>query len=103
MSEEEKKLYNTLFPNDSNPNYINYAYFKGGCSRSLGLIKSKIKKSHITPIIVEDDVHEGSFFARVFEKDVDVFLSMIKPYKYIQIKIPKRYKSTIQNLFGDVH
>jgi hypothetical protein len=47
MSEEERKLYEVLFPNDNNPYYIDYSYFKGGSMRPLGILKSKIKKSNI--------------------------------------------------------
>lgn len=101
MSEEERKLYDVLFPNDNNPDYINYAYFKGVSMRSLGILKSKIRKSNIEPILVEDDVNEGSFFIKVLEKDVDTFLSMVNPRKYKQIKMPKMYISKIENLFGD--
>lgn len=101
MSEEEKKLYDALFPNDNNPNHINYAYFKGGTKRSLSILKSKIQNSPIGPVLSEDEKNEGAFFIRVFEKDVDTFLNMIKSSKYSQIKIPNRYIRQVRHLFGD--
>ena len=101
MSDEERKLYDILFPNDNNPYHINYAYFSGGSMRALSILKSRVNKSYIEPIIVEDEVKEGSFFARVLQKDVDLFLAMVKPLKYNQLKIPNRYMSKIKVLFGD--
>lgn len=55
MSEDERKLYEVLFPNDNNPNYINYAYFKGGSSRSLEKLRSKVMESNIDSIVVEEN------------------------------------------------
>lgn len=101
MSDEERKLYDILFPNDNNPYHINYAYFSGGSMRALSILKSRVNKSYIEPIIVEDEVNEGSFFARVLQKDVDLFLAMVEPLKYNQLKIPNRYMSKIKVLFGD--
>ncbi|WP_055668368.1 hypothetical protein [Desnuesiella massiliensis] len=101
MSDEERKLYDILFPNDNNHYHVNYAYFSGGSMRALSILKSKIKKSYIEPIIVEDEVNEGSFFARVLQKDVDLFLAMVEPLKYNQLKIPNRYMSKIKVLFED--
>jgi hypothetical protein len=51
MSEDEKKLYDVLFPYDNNPFYINYGYFTGGNLRTLSLLKAKIERSFIDPII----------------------------------------------------
>ncbi|KZL90361.1 hypothetical protein [Clostridium magnum] len=101
MSEEEKKLYDVLFPNDNNPYYINYAYFTGGSMRSLSILKSKIKNSYIEPILLEAEKDDGSFFIKVLQKDVDIFLNMIKPLKYNERKISKKYISKIKALFGD--
>lgn len=101
MSEEEKKLYDTLFPNDNNRYYINYGYFTDGTKRSLSILKSKIKNNYVDITLVEDEKDDGSFFIRVLQKDVDVFLSMIKPLKYSERKIPNRYISKIKVLFGD--
>lgn len=101
MSEEEKKLYNILFPNDNNPYHINYAYFTGATKRSLSILKSKIRNSFIEATLVEDEKEDGSFFIRILQKDVDIFLNMIKPLKYNERKIPNRYISEIKFLFGD--
>jgi hypothetical protein len=101
MSEEEKKLYDTLFPNDNNPYHINYAYFTGGTKRALSILKSKIRNSYIELILVEDEKDDGSFFIRILQKDVDIFLNIIKPLKYNERKIPNCYISEIKTLFGD--
>ncbi|NMM62246.1 hypothetical protein HBE96_06005 [Clostridium sp. P21] len=101
MSEDEKKLYNVLFPNDNNRYYINYAYFTGGTMRSLSILKSKIRNSYIDVNLLEGEKDDGSFFIRVLQKDVDIFLNMIKPLKYSERKIPKKYISKIKLLFGD--
>ena len=101
MSEEEKKLYDVLFPNDNNPYHINYAYFTGGTKRALSILKSKIRNSYIEPILADDEKNEGSFFIRVLQKDVYIFSEMIKPLKYNKRKIPNRYISEIKLLFGD--
>lgn len=100
MSEDEKKLYDALFPNDNNPYHINYAYFTGGTMRSLSILKSKIKNSYIELNLLENEKDDGSFFIRVLQKDVDIFLNM-KPLKYNERKIPKKYISKIKALFGD--
>lgn len=101
MSDEEKKLYDVLFPNDNNRNYINYAYYTGGTKRSLSILKSKIRNSYTDLILVEDEKEDGSFFLRVLQKDVDIFLNLLKSFKYKEKKIPKRYISEIKVLFGD--
>lgn len=101
MSEEESRLYDILFPNDNNPYHINYAYYTGGSKRYLSILKSKIRKSYIDPILVEAEKEDGSFFVRVLQKDVDIFLNIIRPLKYNEVKITNRYIGKIKALFGD--
>lgn len=101
MSEDEKKLYDAIFPYDNNPHHVNYGYFTGGNMRSLSILKSKIKKDYIELNLLEDEKDDGSFFIRVLQKDVDIFLNMIKPLKYSERKIPKKSISEIKALFGD--
>jgi hypothetical protein len=101
MSNEEKKLYDILFPYDNDPDHVNYAYYTGGSKRSLLMLKSKIEDSYIVPVLVEDEKDDGSFFIRILQKDVDIFLDMIKSSKYNEKKIPKRYIGDVRALFGD--
>lgn len=101
MNEDEKKLYDALFPNDNNPYYINYAYFTGGTMRSLSILKSKIRNSYIDAKLLESEKDDGSFFIRVLQKDIDIFLNLIRPLKYNERKIPKKYINKIKFVFGD--
>ncbi|MDP4091141.1 MAG: hypothetical protein Q8930_17995 [Bacillota bacterium] len=101
MSEDERKLYDVLFPNDNKPLHINYGYFTGGSLRSLSILKSRINKNCIDATIIEDDKEDGSFFVRVLQKDLDVFLSILKSQRYKERKIPRSCTKDIQAVFGD--
>jgi len=101
MSEEEMKLYEVLFPNDNDPFYINYGYFTGGNLRKLSILKSKINNICISPILIEDEVNEGSFFIRIEQKDVELFVNEIKSLKFKEKKIPQKCINEVRALFGD--
>lgn len=101
MSDEERELYEALFPYENDPFHIVYGYFSVGSLRTLAMLKAKIRNSFIDPIIIEDDVHEGSFFVKIQQKDVDTFLSIVRLFKYKEKKIPKKCINKIYALFGD--
>lgn len=69
--------------------------------RSLAILKSKIRNSYIELSLLEDEKDDGSFFVRILQKDADIFLNMIKPLKYSERKIPKKYITQIKTLFED--
>ena len=51
---KEELLYNILFPDDDNPNYINYGYFIGSSERSIFKLKANINESQLNPILICD-------------------------------------------------
>lgn len=101
ISEDEKKLYDVLFPIDNNPSHVNYGYFTGGSLRSFSILKARINKSYIDPVIIEDDKNDGSFFIRILQKDFDIFLGIVKTLKYKERRIPRACIESLQSLFGD--
>ncbi len=98
---EEELLYNVIFPEDDNPNYINYGYFVGRNKRSIYKLKAIINESQLNPILICDGNNENAFFAKVFQNEVDRFLKIINEFSFKQIKIDTQYISEIKCLFGE--
>jgi len=84
---EEQLLYNVIFPEDDDPNHINYGYFVGRSKKSVYKLKAIINESQLNPILICDGNKENAFFAKVFESEVDRFLEVIRELNFKQIKI----------------
>jgi len=98
---EEELLYNVIFPEDDNPNYINYGYFVGRSKRSIYKLKAIINESQLNPILICDGNNENAFFAKVYQNEVDRFLKIINEFTFKQIKIDTEYMSEIKSIFGE--
>ncbi|MBU3113998.1 hypothetical protein [Clostridium lacusfryxellense] len=98
---EEELLYNVIFPEDDDPNFINYGYFIGRNKRSIYKLKATINDSQLNPIIICDGNKENAFFAKVFQNEVDRFLKIINEFSFKQIKIDTQYMNEIKYLFGE--
>lgn len=97
--EDEELLYNTIFPDDDNPNYFNYGYFIGSSKRSIFKLKTFINESQINPILICDGNKENAVYAKVFESEVDGFLKIIKELNFRQIKVNSRYMDEVKYMF----
>jgi hypothetical protein len=64
MKEEQKSkeqlLYNAIFPEDQDPNYINYGYFIGRNKTSLYKLKATLNESDLNPILICDGNNENT-------------------------------------------
>jgi len=98
---EEELLYNIIFPEDSDPNYLNYGYFVGKSKRSVYKFKTAINDSQLNPIIICDGNKENAFFAKVFQSEVDRFLKIVNEFNFKQIRIKKNYLNEIKRMFGE--
>lgn len=96
---KEELLYNILFPDDDNPNYINYGYFIGSSKRSIFKLKANINESQLNPILICDGNKENAVYAKVFESEVDGFLKIIKDLNFEQIKVNRRYMDKVKYMF----
>ena len=64
---EEELLYNVIFPEDADPNYINYGYFIGRNKRSIYKLKAIINESQLNPILICDGNKENAFLLKFFK------------------------------------
>ena len=99
---EEELLYNIIFPEDSNPNSLNYGYFIGKSKRSIYKLKAIINETQLNPVLICDGNKENAFFAKVFQSEVDEFLKIVNEFKFKQITIKSHYLNEIKRMFGDV-
>ena len=98
---EEELLYNIIFPNDDDPNYINYGYFIGKSKRSVYKFKAVINESQLNPVLIRDGNKENAFFAKVFQGEVDRFLKIVKDFNFKQVTIKSHYMNGIKRMFGE--
>jgi len=97
--EEEELLYNIIFPEEDDPNYINYGYFIGKSKRSIYKLKAAINESQLNTILICDGNKENAFFAKVFKSEVDRFLKIVNEFNFKQIKINSRYMNEVKYMF----
>jgi len=98
---EEELLYNVIFPEDDDPNHINYGYFIGRSKKSVDKLKAIIKESQLNPILICDGNKENTFFAKVFESEVDRFLKMVCDLNFKQIKINSCHMNEVKYMFEE--
>lgn len=98
---EEQLLYNVIFPEDDDPNYINYGYFIGRNKKNVFKLKAIINESQLNPIIICDGEKENAFFAKVFQSEVDGFLKIVSDLNFKQIKINNRHMDEVKNMFEE--
>lgn len=99
---EEEMLYNVIFPEDKDPNHINYGYFIGRSKKSVDKLKAIINESQLNPILICDDNKENAFFAKVFESEVDRFLKMVRDLNFKQIIINSCHMNEVKYMFEEV-
>ncbi|HEY8889466.1 MAG TPA: hypothetical protein VIM70_04380 [Clostridium sp.] len=98
---EEELLYNVIFPEDDDPNHINYGYFVGKSKKSVDKLKAIINESQLNPILICDGNKENTFFAKVFESEVDRFLKIVSDLKFKQIKINSCHMKEVKSMFEE--
>jgi len=86
---KEELLYSIIFPEDEDPNFINYGYFIGRNKRSVYKLKAIINEGELNPIIICDGNKENAFFAKVFKNEVDKFLKIVSEFNFKQVNIKK--------------
>lgn len=98
---EEELLYNAIFPEDNDPNHLNYGYFIGKSKKSVYKLKAVINEGQLNPIIICDGNRENAFFAKVYENEVDRFLKIVDELKFKQIKINNCHMSEVKYMFEE--
>ena len=98
---EEQLLYNAIFPEGDNPNYINYGYFVGRSKKSVFKLKATINESQLNPIIICDGDKENAFFAKVFQSEVEGFLKIVSDLKFKQIRIKSCHMNDVRHMFEE--
>ena len=98
---KEQLLYNVIFPEDDDPNYVNYGYFIGKSKKNVFKLKTIINESQLNPIIICDGDKENAFFAKVFQSEVDRFLQIINKLNFKQIKINSCHMNEVENMFEE--
>jgi len=98
---QEELLYNVIFPEDNDPNYVNYGYFIGRSKKSVDRLKAIISESQLNPILISDDNKENAFFVKIFQSEVDRFLEIVNELKFKQITINSCHMDEIRYMFEE--
>ncbi|MGV8982300.1 hypothetical protein [Clostridium sp.] len=98
---KEQLLYNVIFPEDEDPNYINYGYFIGRNRRSIYKLKATLNEGQLNPIIISDGNNENAFFAKVFQNEVERFLKIVEDFNFEQININSHSLSEVKFMFSE--
>ena len=98
---EEQLLYNVIFPESNDPNYINYGYFIGRSKKNVFKLKAIINESQLNPVLICDGDKQNAFFAKVFQSEVDRFLQIISDLDFKQIKINKTHMNEVKTMFEE--
>lgn len=98
---EEELLYSIIFPEDKDPNFINYGYFVGLNKRSVFKVMAALENSQLNALLARDFDHENAFFAKVFESEVDEFLKLVGNFNFKQINLNKQNIDEVKRIFGD--
>lgn len=96
---EEEILYKAIFPEDNDPNHVNYGYFVGKNKKSLYNLKTLISESQLNPILIKDEDRNNAFFAKVFQYEVDDFLHIVDQLKFKEIRLPTSSMDDVRYLF----
>ena len=98
---EEQLLYNVIFPESNDPNYINYGYFIGRSKKNVFKLKAIINESQLNPVLICDGDKQNAFFAKVFQSEVDRFLQIISDLDFKQIKINNTHMNEVKTMFEE--
>jgi len=98
---KEQLLYNVIFPESEDPNYINYGYFIGKSKKSVFKLKAIVEQSQLNPIIICNGDKGNAFFAKVFQSEVDRFLKIVSELKFKQIKINNSLMDKVKYMFEE--
>ncbi|MBX4266807.1 hypothetical protein [Clostridium estertheticum] len=98
---EEELLYNVIFPESNDPNYINYGYFIGRSKKNVFKLKAIINESQLNPVLICDGDKQNAFFAKVFQSEVDRFLQIIGELDFKQIKINSYHMNEVKAMFEE--
>ena len=98
---EEQLLYNAIFPESDDPNYINYGYFIGKSKKNVFKLKATVNQSQLNPIIICNGDNENAFFAKVFQSEVVRFLKIVSEFSFKQIKINNCHLDKVKYMFEE--
>ncbi|MGH4050024.1 MAG: hypothetical protein ACREVX_01535 [Clostridium sp.] len=99
---QEELLYNVIFPEDNDPNHVNYGYFIGRSKKSVDKLKAIISESQLNPILICDADKENAFFVKVFQSEVDRFLKIVNELNFKQITINNCHMAEVKYMFEEL-
>jgi hypothetical protein len=98
---QQEMIYKIIFPEDDDPNYINYGHFTAKNKNSLYKFKAKLDEIQLNAVLIMDGENKNAFFVQVFQSEADDFLKLTTEFNLKQIKMTKCYMNQVKLMFRD--
>lgn len=94
-------IYKIIFPEDDDPNYVNYGHFIAKNKNSLYKFKAKLDEIQLNSILIMDGEKKNAFFVQVFQSEVDDFLKLTTEFNLKQIRMTRCFMAEVKLMFRD--
>ncbi|MGK0464917.1 MAG: hypothetical protein ACJAX4_000187 [Clostridium sp.] len=98
---KEETIYKIIFPEDDNPNYINYGHFLSKNKKILYKFKAVVNESQLNPLLIMDGENRNAFYVEILQSELDSFLILTDEFKFKQIKMDKQFTNEVKYMFKD--
>lgn len=96
---KEETIYKILFPEDEDPNYINYGHFLSKNKRILYKFKAVVNESQLNPVLIMDGDNPNAFYVEVLQSELDSFLILTDEFNFKQIKMDRQFTEEVKYMF----
>jgi hypothetical protein len=98
---KEETIYKIIFPEDDDPNHINYGHFLSKNKRLLYKFKAVMNESQLNPVLIMDGENRKAFYVEVLQSELESFLNLTDEFNFKQIKMDKQFTKEVKYMFKD--
>ncbi|MGH4118170.1 hypothetical protein [Clostridium sp.] len=98
---KEETIYKILFPEDDDPNHINYGHFLSKNKRTLYKFKALVYESQLNAVLIMDGKNRNAFYVEVLQSELESFLILTNEFNFKQIKMDRQFTEQVVHMFKD--
>jgi len=98
---QQEMIYKIIFPEDDDPNYVNYGHFIAKNKNNFYKFKAKLEEIQLNAVLIMDGENKNSFFVQVFQSEADNFMKLTTEFNLKQIKMTRGFMNQVKLMFKD--